>query len=474
MSNSNHQQTFSLIAMGVIIVGLAVGILRPRGDAPRMERETFQGRVEAPDDITRESTQATPRFARATFSLSEFDIADRLQNPQLAGDAKGLLWLAWESQTADDQRSIFLTMSDDAGETFDKPRAVRTTSIYGWDSMMRGRPVKRFNRMWPSLAFVDGRLLLNWVESAEDDPSRQLLNVCDSSDLGKNFSTPRQLSGSAAVRPTFVGFDANDDGEIAAAWLDNRNDAQQPFAAVGGEVTTEHLVYSGPDNAGICPCCDLEALVTDQGQTIIAFRNSVNGFRDIWLSVLNSGQAGFSPPMPIVEPRWEYDGCPHDGPSMVVEGDQLHVVWMDAHSGTQQVYHAHALLGEWKFETRPVHPSAAMQGHPFLASTPLGLCIVWEETQSPVDAPNGHAHGAPAGSSANIVISWVDSRSGEYSEPEVVSHEDGEFQTRPVVFSSGDRLIFAWTSLSETGKKIVTVSRPLATPTAEMKVAIHE
>ncbi|WP_417849297.1 sialidase family protein [Thalassoglobus sp.] len=483
MSVKQNRTMFPLLTIAVLAVGLGLGFLLPEseqqtpsGTSSKTVSPSAGNEADESEVLKGEPTSLASQQQQVhEFTLSKFDIKDRLQAPAMATDDQGHLWVAWESQINEDERAIFLITSFDNGKTFSEPEQLRKSRIYSWDAAMRGRTIKRSSRMWVNLQFANDRLLLSWVESDKEDLSQLKLLYAESTDFGKTFSNAIQLSTANAVRPTFVAFNANTQGQVAATWLDYRADVQQPFAAISHQKIEEQLVYAGPDDAGICPCCNLEINVTDKGQTIVAFRNSINGYRDMWLAVRGANETQFSEPIPVVEPRWEFNGCPHDGPSLLIDGDQIHMVWMDAHTGVQQVYYGRAKVGEWKFTTRPIHQSTAIQGHAYLAKSPQGVVIVWDETvASPATGDSEHSHGTPSGSGSAIRMVVSQNNGESFSSPQTVLNESGEFQSRPSVKSHGDLSTFAWSSLSENGKKMVITTRLSSTSSESTQVAIHE
>ena len=106
-------------------------------------------------------------------------------------------------------------------------------------------------------------------------------------------------------------------------WLDGRKGRQQHFYSAAGRVGSfapEVLVYPGPEDKGVCPCCDLDVSRAGDGTVFTAFRNSKDGCRDIYVS-RSTGGAGsaFEPPVAVSPDHWTLDGCPHDGASATTE-----------------------------------------------------------------------------------------------------------------------------------------------------------
>lgn len=470
MSSNKSGSIFTFLLVGAIGVGLAYGFLVPEPDS-ELDKNLDS------DSLVGPATNEGPPPAKVntqSFPLSQYDLQDRLQAPQLASNGAGKVWVAWESQTSDNERTIFLARSEDGGQTYSDAKAVRTSSIHQWDAMIRGRASKRSSRMWPHIDFADGKLILSWVESGKDDPSQQTLMFAESTDLGESFAEPSPLSSDSAVRPTFVGADADESGRVVATWLDHRHDVQQPFAANSDENGTDQLVYAGPDEQGICPCCDLDIKNASDGSTLIAFRNSIGGYRDMWICFRAKGESQFSPPQPVVEPRWEFNGCPHDGPSMAIIGNQVHIVWMDAHTGVQQVYYGKAKIGEWNFEVKPVSPSTSAQSHANLIAHDDRLWISWDESGT-ASTHHDHAHTESSGSNSLIMLASSVDGGNTFSPHGAISNDVEGLGSRPTLLQSAESLIVAWTALSENGKQIHLKAIPLGSETSSaIEVASHE
>lgn len=457
------------------LVGVAVGYF----SAPP------PGLVDAPVDlVVDEEDAAAGEFWQ---QLSRLDVRDAMQAPQVVSDGGQRVWLAWDSRTGATESTLFLARSEDGGNTFLSPRAVRLVPVQSWESKSRTGVTKRESRVWPRLAFSQGQLYLSWLQPDSDDPAQLSLRVASSADGGETFADPRILSGTAAVRPSFVGFVAHSDGRLGASWLDNRNRSQQPFSSVLGpneDRAQDQQVFAGPDDNGICPCCTTAIGLTDDGGTLVAFRNQADGYRDIWLAFRGPEGESFGEPFPVAGARWKVDGCPHDGPSMALasdpdQGTTIHLVWMDAHTGVPRVYYARGTAGQTELDVQVLNSgSGGAQGHPSLALDESGAVhVVWDESldwpasssvtgaagrpeavrtaepHGPADGP----HEEPVADSGRAICYSVSRDGGRTFSPGVpLRPQPGVYQTRPaIVILSSHRLGFAWTELGTEGKRIV-------------------
>jgi hypothetical protein len=432
--------------------------------------------------------------ARHEFRLLPADIHADRETPALAADAEGRVVLAWASQTGEDERTLFLARSIDGGATFEAPVPWRKVPIYRFTSPGKGKGKSMVfsTHVLPRLAEGRDGIDLGWVEAIDGGPT-VVYYVARSRDGGRTFSEPVRVHGDA-VWPGFTTLSADPEGNISAAWLDGRNRAQQPFAAVrpaGSEAfEPERLVYAGPEDKGVCPCCDLAALRMPDGRQIIAFRNNDAGHRDIWLTRSPAhGAPGFEPPVPVTPDPWTFDGCPHDGPALALGRDRLHVLWMDAHTGKGCIYAASSPLSSWSFAPRPVSPDATgAQGHPKLAVAGGTLFAVWDEALddaapaadsksagdggdgsgarpaiSPGNArisnrtPDGHDHSPSLEEGGRAVMLAVSIDDGARFHPaRPVAPLPGAFQLNPALAVAADgSVLVAWNELDAEGKRVV-------------------
>jgi len=399
--------------------------------------------------------------------LFSLDVKDTLEAPELVSNCCGKLSLAWASKTSETERTVFYTRSID-GKAFDEPRAISKGGIY--KTAARGKMSGHERRAVPHLAAMGPEVLLTWSEALADGSGMRMV-LATSTDPGATFGVPQTVHSGERANPTFTAFARGLGGVLACAWLDDRAGNQQVFASVrplDAEVfNPERLVQSGQEGKGVCPCCPTAARFAADGTLYVAFRNINEGYRDIAVSRLRPGQSKFEGPFPVVEKIWKFDGCPHDGPSIAIIGDTMHVAWMDAHTGPQRCYIAKAKLADMKFESRELNAAGlGTQGNAKLFGDDSdNLHAVWEERDGaePVaDAHAGHQHGAPiVGGTGGRAIQYAMMPAGQsaFGAVRAIAPKTGAFQTRPSIAVTPKGIVFvAWNELDTTGKAIV-VSR---------------
>ena len=401
-----------------------------------------------------------------SFPLEQYDVKDTQERPSLTVDGKGRIYLAWASQTSDSEKKLLLATSDNQGESFSAIKEVIKSGIFRSVSQMKGKTISRDVRMTPHVIAGKEEVFLAWTEALPDLKGVRMV-VSSSKDGGENFGNPTPVHHGENARATFTSLSVGQDGTMVSSWLDNRDKKQKTFASVkcpsALEFTPEETVAAGDPEKGVCPCCPTSSMIGPDGTVYIAFRNIQDGYRDFYISRKKPGAASFEPAISIISPTWKFDGCPHDGASMVLAGETLHITWMDARSGSQRCYHAFANCNEMKFTTSELHPMIqGSQGNARLALDSKGdVHVVWEESKDAtpvVDAGLEHKHGTQefsAGIGRNIMVGTFQKDGKKFGSVKAVDEKAAVFQTRPAIAVAQDGdLLIAWNELSEAGKAI--------------------
>jgi mono/diheme cytochrome c family protein len=400
--------------------------------------------------------------------LADADAADMIEAPSLVCGADGTLHVAWVSETAPGVRTILLA-SAAPGAPLGPPRTLATTGVFVSESTMPGRggpprTVRRPLRTAPHLARMPAggaaeALVVVYTAAEPDDVATVRPMMMRSDDGGRTFSEPTPLERAEAVRPTFTGCGVGADGRLLFSWLDHRLGVQVPALAATGPGTTaflpETLLEQSVGPRGVCPCCPTACAGDADGTVFLAFRNQVDGFRDIHVARRAAAADRFETVAPVVPPTWPFDGCPHDGPSLNLHEGLLTVTWMDAHEDVPRVYVASSRTDPLAF-SRPVRldPDApGAQGNARLCRDSAGvLHAVWERSS---DATDGHAHGgrrggppggedgpaagpqAAGGHAAHAgggrLTMHARHVAGTWSSPRPVAAAPGVLQTRPAI-----------------------------------------
>ena len=188
-----------------------------------------------------------------------------------------------------------------------------------------------------------------------------------SRDGGASFEPSVKLNSDEGqkVYRGFVGTDVDRRGVLHAAWIDGRyaprgreEPAELMYARVeAGGAAEQNLTAEQTDS--ICGCCRIDVEVRGES-VVIAFRNTEDGYRDIF-RVDGDLDGSFGAPARLGPPMWELRGCPTFGPANV--GNTT--IWGEASTGHRRLLAAGDSQGdfqvlledsdEWSIE-RPARP----------------------------------------------------------------------------------------------------------------------
>jgi hypothetical protein len=393
------------------------------------------------------------------FSSPGADSKIVVARPAIAVDAKNRVLVAWTTET-ETERTIFLAHSSDGGVSFEAPAAFRKMPVLRYTAKSKGKEVVRTSHVAPRLAVHGETFVLGWTEPTAKDKVEFL--VARSTDGGKTFAETVPAQGVDASRPGYTSLTAGPDGTLAAVWLERRGNGQQPCCSLAPscckEFEQDRLVYSGSGGRGVCPCCDMDVVLGGDGSQFVAFRNNDKDIRDIFVARAKAGGKGFEEAVPVCNHAWQLEGCPHDGPSLAVSGGRLHVVWMDAHSGSERVYVANSALDALKFSSAALDAKATgTQTHPRLAAGQGSLFAVWESRAEKLGDKqhSGHHHGPATGIDCAVMLAtWEDDASGPASAKAIES-KPGVSQVHPAIaLSQTGEPIVAWCEITDSGTTV--------------------
>jgi hypothetical protein len=329
-----------------------------------------------------------------------------------AGRASASAWVAadgariavaWGGREAGGGTDVYVAVSTDGGRTFAAP--VLANDIRG---------TARVNgEMAPRVAFAprpgqSPAIDVLWTARAEQTTIR----VARSVDGGKTFGASRELQrGGAAGNRGWAALTTDRRGTAHALWLDHRGMAGQ---ASGGEARHHQHHASGnragtSDGAaaamnsalyysngsaeqelvkGVCYCCKTAIAAGADGTVFAAWRHVYSGnMRDIAFTTSRDGGRTFSAPARVSHDRWQFNGCPEDGPALSVDGSgTAHLVWptvVPAPESHKALFYSTTRDGKTFTARTRVSPMRRNIAHPQLAVGPTGeVAVFWDELVS--------------------------------------------------------------------------------------------
>ena len=391
-------------------------------------------------------------------------------NVSLASDGS-FVAAVWSASAPSGETDIYAASSRDSGHTFSSP--VRVNSVAG-DARVNGEQP-------PRLA----------LKNRPGNPAEIAVVWTTKGSAGTKLLSSSSLDGARSFRPstTVPGSDAPGNrgweaiglgpggDRFFSVWLDHRKLAppQQekmatehhhdggamPSAAAAPKdgvamaqlsqlyvTTLDASIPPQGVTGGVCYCCKTALAAGPKNTLYLAWRHVYAGnMRDIAFTVSRDGGKSFASPVRVSEDRWQLEGCPDDGPTMVVDGQgSVHVVWpsvvTERGGPVKALFHARTTDGK-TFTSRERIPTEGQANHPQLAIDAKGtLAVVWDESGT------GTRRLASA-------TSKIDSSGRVHFERRPSSQEIG---TYPVVVSTGSGTwVQAWTS-GQPDRSVIKVS----------------
>jgi hypothetical protein len=140
--------------------------------------------------------------------------------------------------------------------------------------------------------------------------------------------------------------------------------------------------------SSVCYCCKTSFVAGADGALYGVWRHVFPGsLRDMAFTVSRDGGRTFAAPVRVSEDRWAFDGCPDNGPALVVDSAQrVHVVWpspADSRNvNTMALFYAQSRDGR-TFSPRVPVPVGGPAGHVNVSMISANaLLIVWDEMQN--------------------------------------------------------------------------------------------
>jgi hypothetical protein len=393
------------------------------------------------------------------LGAADIGVKDRANaNPSIAASGQ-FVTIAWTAATKDGATDVFVATSRDGGRLFGAPAAVTTG---GGASASGEQP--------PRVALVprDGRepaIVVVWT--AKGSSGTRLLSA-RSEDGGKSFAAPANVPGSdAAGNRGWESIATNRDGGVVALWLDHRETATGKSAgAAMDHAEHQHLAANQdkadgvaraqlsklffaklgqPDSAhaiaaGVCYCCKTSIATDAAGGIYAVWRHVYDGnVRDIAFTMSTDGGRTFGAPVRVSTDNWVLDGCPENGPALVVDaGKQIHVAWptlvpasSPSSEPTMSLFYASSSDGR-RFTARLPIPTDGFPRHPQIALGPRGDVIVaWDERT--------------AGNSRVVVARATRDATGHARFARQVIGDNAS-ASYPVIATAGDATIVVWTT----------------------------
>lgn len=326
-------------------------------------------------------------------------------------------------------------------------------------------PISPHGEAPPKLAWdADGNLHTMYIVS-QIVPGRRFpvsaLRLASSLDGGRTWGNPVTITDDGDNdfgSHNFHALHTSADGSMYAAWLDGRTGTSGSYmsrSVDGGRTWSPNVRIADSES---CPCCRTAIATAPDGTVYIAWRIVMPGnIRDIVVARSSNAGASWSEPVRVHADDWEFDACPHAGPSLQVDSEgRLHAAWWTGKEGIAGVWYARSddnaqsftsplPLGVAEF-SRPAHVQLALAGG-------SRVVAVWDDGTLRIPR----------------VTMRVSHDNGESFGPATPLSEDGVAATFPVVGVFGDSLSVLWAQQGAASLEHAEHSRPdMKDPSATM------
>ncbi len=378
--------------------------------------------------------------------------------PSLASSGR-LVAVAWGASSAG-RTDVYVSVSADGGVTFGSP--VRANDHPG---------TARLGGELPPRVTIGGReeetavIDVLWTATEAGTSVR----LSRSEDGGRTFGPSRELQAAAAPGDRgWAALAVDAEGDTHAVWLDHRGMASEP---VGRDAHRHHGHATGPADssaaldgvamaqksslyygnvrgerevvAGVCYCCKTALAAATDGRLLVAWRHVYPGnMRDIALATSVDRGRTFSEPVRVSQDDWQLNGCPDDGPAMVVDARGVaHLTWPTLVSSPEPhkaVFYASSVDGRTFTPRLPVSAPARHAAHPQIAVSAGGdIVVLWDEVSA---------------GRRRVFASRLRS-SGVFAPPDVLS-DDASAMYAAATFVD-DALLVVWTEAAGDESRVV-------------------
>ena len=275
---------------------------------------------------------------------------------------------------------VMLYRSNDDGKTWLAPTAVNA----------QPEQVSADGENRPKIAFAaDGGLLVAWTRPL-GKPYSGAIRLARADD-GQRFSAPLTVhKDPAEITHRFESLLTTPDNKVILAWIDKRDleaakSGKKPYrgAAIYAALSTDggrsfQPEYKLADHS--CECCRVTSALDRDGAPLFMWRHVFEpNERDHALARLKPDGQVESVQRATFD-RWKVDGCPHHGPSLVVDEQGMrHAVWFNQKDGAGRVFYGQLVPGAEVRVEGQRQVGGARAAHADMAAAGGKLAIAWKE-----------------------------------------------------------------------------------------------
>ena len=255
----------------------------------------------------------------------------------------GNLTLSWISSVENQEAVLFYTQYKD--NSWSEP--VRITSGSDWFVNWADFPANAIN----------GNLLLTSYlkKSASGTYTYDILLNLET--LSRKKIKDNFLLNTDGIKAEhgFVSMIPNNSSGFYVTWLDGRNTVintkethHKAMTIRFAEITsTGEIINETELDATTCDCCQTSIALSSEGPIVVYRNRSEDEIRDIYITKYRNGI--WEQPVPVFNDGWEINGCPVNGPKVVVNKTTTAVAWFTAADDNPKVNLSFSLTDKDEF-----------------------------------------------------------------------------------------------------------------------------
>jgi hypothetical protein len=260
------------------------------------------------------------------------------------------------------------------------------------------------------------------------------LRFVRTTDGGVHWSDPVTVTDDSVFGShSFHALYAAPTGALYASWLDGRAGKSTVFMSRSTDSGKTWMANVRATAGEACPCCRTAMASDKDGTLYLAWRQVYPGnVRDVVVARSTTQGATWEEPVRAHADNWVFDGCPHAGPSLQVDGaGRVHIAWWTGKQGSAGVWYTHSDDHAKTFST-PVALGVAEFSRPAHVQLALGgqdrLIAAWDDGTVQTQ---------------RVVVRVSKDRGDRWSDVAVLS-DSGKTGRFPVIAASRERVTVAW------------------------------
>lgn len=358
--------------------------------------------------------------------------------PYFAPD--GALWVTWAGNGV-----IGVARSSDMGKSFEPGIEIARHGAL-LDTGPDARPQLVVN--------TKGDMVIAYAFFKDKQWNAQI-NISNSANQGKSFSTPRSLS-SDTTSQRFPALSVNPEGKIFVAWIDKRLVAKAKKN--GDQGLGGSIAYAWSNDMGqsfspetiaepnSCECCRIGLSTNPQGLPVMIYRAIFNGNVRDHATQLVLGENQTAPAQRVAVDNWKTDSCPHHGPTVTISSEgTYHAAWFTEGAARTGIFYARSAdAGKSYSAPRAIGQPEARPGRAYLLAQNKTIWLAWKEFD---------------GKRAAVFMQYSQDDGINWSTPKLVAETAG-YSDHPILITKQNLTYLSWLTAAQGYRLISLDTKP--------------